>query len=340
MAIASRKIVILLQVISVMSLDIWLSQAFQGLGDRFIPLMSFFTWLGYPQAYMIAMAIIYWSIDRQLGLRVAIFLPLVASLNSMMKQAFHAPRPYWVDPGIRAIRVSNGFGMPSGHAQASTVWLYAALHIKKTGFWIIAIVFAVMIGLSRVYLGVHFSTQVLTGWLTGIVFLFLFARYESTFLSWFLGRAYSVQLLLIGATSLGILLLGALILYLTRSWEIPVEWIINATDDLAAGGESILTSRGLGAVAGNSGGFLGVALGALFAHRRGGFDPGRPWIRVLRSVTGLVLLAALYLLFTLISPDPGKEVLAALWQFGGFSVIALFVIYLFPLLFDKCRRSS
>ncbi len=105
--------------------DFWLTQSLQSIGMWFTPIMKFFTWLGYPQAYMIIIAIIYWSFDRKLGLRLAIFLPFVASLNSILKQAIHAPRPYWLDPDIRAIQVSNGFGMPSGHAQASTVWFYA-----------------------------------------------------------------------------------------------------------------------------------------------------------------------------------------------------------------------
>jgi membrane-associated phospholipid phosphatase len=326
--------------ISVIPFDYWLSHAFQSLGESFVPVMSFFTWLGYPQAYMIAVAVIYWSVDRKLGLRLALFLPVVASLNSILKQAFHAPRPFWLDPGIKAIRVSNGFGMPSGHAQASTVWFYGAFHIKKTGFWILAVGMVLLIGLSRVYLGVHFSSQVIAGWLTGIILLVIFTRYEPTFLSWFLGRTFPGQLLLIGGISAVILLLGILILYFTREWKMPLEWISNAADDLAGNGEMILSSRGMSAVAGNSGGFLGVALGALLAHRRGGFDLGGTWMRLLRSVAGLIILTALYLMLTLISPDPGNDLMVALWRFIGFFAISFFSIYLFPLLCDRCRAST
>ncbi len=330
----------MVSVIPVVSADLWLSHAFQGLGDRFIPVMSFFTWLGYPQAYMIAVAIIYWSVDRKLGLRLAIFLPLVASLNSILKQAVHAPRPFWLDPGIRALRVSNGFGMPSGHAQAATVWLYAATIIKTRGFWILAIVVALMIGLSRVYLGVHFSSQVITGWLAGIVILVLFLRFESSVLTWFLGRRYTGQLLLICGIPVTMLLIGAFVLYLTRDWVMPPEWIGHAADDLAGSGETILTSRGMDGVAGNSGGFLGVALGGLFAHRRGGFEPGGVWRRVLRSVAGLVLLAALYLLLTLASPDSENMPAVAVWRFGGFFALSFFTIFLYPFLFEKWGRST
>ncbi len=324
--------------ILVIPVDFWLSQAFQGLGERLNPVMTAFTWLGYPQAYMIAVAILYWSVDRKLGLHLAIFLPVVASLNSLMKQVFHAPRPFWVDPGIDAIRVSNGFGMPSGHAQSATAWLYAAVSIKKPWFWVLAVVMALMIGLSRVYLGVHFSSQVLAGWLTGIIVLVLFSRYEEKFLLWFLGLKFSRQLLLLSGITAGIFLLGVLCVWATRRWEMPQEWINNAADDLAGTGESILSSRGLVAVSGNCGGFFGATLGALLIHRRGGFDPGGTWIRLLRSITGFILLAAVYYIFLMISPDPDNDLLEAVWRFSGFFVISLVTLYLFPLLFERFRH--
>ena len=275
--------------------DYWLTQSMQTIGDWITPIMKFFTWLGYPQAYMIIIAVIYWSFDRKLGLRMALFLPVVSSLNSILKQAIHAPRPYWLDPDIRAIHVSNGFGMPSGHAQASTVWLYAASFLKRKWFWAMAVAVVLMVGMSRVYLGVHFSSQVLAGWLIGIIVVILFFRLESKFLTWFLGQKFNQQLLLICGISIFFLLLGGLFVFILRNWEMPAEWIRNSADDLAGRDETILSSIGLGAVAGNTGGFMGVALGALLSHRSGGFDArGKGWKRFLRSVAGLLIFFMLY----------------------------------------------
>ena len=111
--------------------DFWITFTLQDLGDWLTPIMTFFTYLGHPLAYMIVIAVIYWSFDRKLGLRLGIFLPVVVALNAILKQAFHAPRPFWADPDITAIKVANGFGFPSGHAQTSTVWLYAGYWLKK-----------------------------------------------------------------------------------------------------------------------------------------------------------------------------------------------------------------
>jgi hypothetical protein len=134
------------------------------------------------------------------------------------------------------------------------------------------------------------------------------------------------------------LLLGIFIRFLLRDWEMPLEWIRHAADDLAGRELSIRTSIGLSAVAGNAGGFLGVSLGALLSHRQGGFNPGGPgWKRVLRSLAGLVLLAILYGAFDWVSPDPARDLLSSLWRFSGFFLISLSAIFLLPHLFKRFR---
>lgn len=321
--------------------DFWFTLFLQGMGDWLSPIMKFFTWLGYPQAYMIIIAIIYWSVDRKLGLRLAIFLPVTASLNSILKQAIHAPRPYWLDPNIKAIQVSNGFGMPSGHAQASTVWLYAASCLKRGWFWAIALAVVLMIGLSRIYLGVHFSSQVLLGWAIGILVLLSFFRYEPKVLLWFLGKKFATQLIVISGIAILILILGGVFVFILQGWEMPAEWIRNAADDMAGSNESILSSIGMASVAGNAGGFFGVALGALLSHRYGGFDAGGTmWKRLLRSVVGLMFFLALYGIVILTSPDQTREVLYSIWRFTGFFAISFSTIFLIPCLFIRLNLLS
>ena len=290
---------------------------------------------------MIIVAIIYWSFDRKLGLRLAIFLPLVASLNSILKQAIHAPRPYWLDPGIKAIQVSNGFGMPSGHAQASTVWIYAAAFVKRVWFWALAICIVFLIGLSRVYLGVHFSSQVLIGWLIGLVVVLIFFRFEKKVLTWFLNKKLSSQLFLISLISALILILGGIFVIINQHWEMPIQWISNSSAYFTSGNETILFSIGIESVAGNAGAFMGTAMAAILSHRQGGFDAGgKVWKRVLRSVTGLLIFFALYGILMLSTPDQAKVVLYSAWKFSGFFVISFSAIYLVPLLFMRIHLIS
>jgi len=322
-------------------LEIWLIHEFQNLGDWLIPVMKGFTWIGYPQAYMLIIAIIYWSFDRKMGLRLAIFLSLVSSLNSILKQLIHAPRPYWIDPGIKAIKVSNGFGMPSGHAQAATVWLLAGSYVKKGWFWVVVIAVTFLVGLSRTYLGVHFPSQVIIGWLIGVALLLIFVRYENKVITWINNIRLSYQLLFVlGITAILMILGGISVVYL-NDWKFPAEWLVNSSVYLEGENETIQLSVGLKAVTGNAGGFLGTAMGAILIKRSGGFNAkGTFWKRILRCVIGVALIAGIYFVFQSAAPDEKHSILYNLWRFSAFMIMAFSIIYLIPVLFIKTKLAS
>jgi hypothetical protein len=231
--------------------------------------------------------------------------------------------------------------MPSGHAQAATVWLYVSSYLKSKWFWAIAIIITVMVGLSRVYLGVHFSSQVVAGWFIGMLMVFLFLRFESRILTWFMNRKLINQLLFISGISLLFLLFTWFFVFILRNWEMPAEWIRNAADDLSGKDETIITSVGMASAAGNVGGFMGAAMGALLSHRNGGFEPsGTWWKRILRSITGLLLFFALYRVIQFISPEETQEIIYSIWRFCGFFVISISAIFLIPILFKRINLLS
>ncbi len=323
--------------INILEWEILMILWLQHLDVKVTPVMEFFTWLGYPQAYMIIVAVIYWPLDRKLGIRMALFLPLLSSINSILKFAIHAPRPYWVSTEIMAIHASNGFGMPSGHAQASTVWLLASSYLRKKWFWIVAILSAFLIGLSRAYLGVHFPTQVITGWTIGIIVLICFIRLEEKIATWIKGISVSLQLLFVLGITILILLAGIMILIFTCHWQMPGQWIGKAAPYLSLD-TNILRYYSMAAVAGNAGSFLGVAIGAILMDKSGNFRVSdKWWVHLLRIILGLACMFLLYTGLQKISPVEENLIPNAIWRFMGFYIISFLAVYLLPMLYIRLK---
>jgi len=97
-------------------------------------------------------------------------------LNELLKNIFLRPRPDFPNVFYHEI----GYGFPSGHAMLSVLFYgMTAYLIASQGFsWktqirlvVTAFTISVLIGFSRIFLGVHFLTDVLGGWAAGVVWL-------------------------------------------------------------------------------------------------------------------------------------------------------------------------
>lgn len=153
------------------------------------PLLSgifrFFTLLGQEVIVLAILCFFYWCYNKKLAYRISFGFFLSGLLVQGLKITFRIPRPWVRDPLFKpveeAIKAATGYSFPSGHTQAATA-LYGtmAFAAKKKILKIILFLVIIMVGLSRMYLGVHTPADVLTSF--GITFLtVLLVHYFSTF---------------------------------------------------------------------------------------------------------------------------------------------------------------
>lgn len=89
--------------------------------------------------------------------------------NQILKKIFERPRPYTVNPSVElVIEKLSSFSFPSGHSRCA-VECAIAIYANNKKWGIAAIVLAVLTCLSRMYLYVHYPTDVLAGAALGII---------------------------------------------------------------------------------------------------------------------------------------------------------------------------
>lgn len=146
-------------------------------------LFLFATALNSREFYVPALGLLYWCVDRGLAFRLTNLLLTTLWVNSALKHALGLPRP---DPRLVDVLVAESTpGMPSGHAQAATVfWGYlAGVAGTPAARWAAAAMIAT-ISLSRIYLGVHFPLDLAAGWLLGFLWLAIGFRLPAAARRW------------------------------------------------------------------------------------------------------------------------------------------------------------
>lgn len=279
-----------------------LRDTFPGLGEFFLLLSQF----GSELIFIGVLLTLFWAINKKEGILATYILIFAFISNYWLKILIAKERPpvsNWY-PGTNPPNYST----PSGHSQFSaTLYGWFTVRIKKWWMLIIAIVLTTLVGISRIYLGVHFLGDVLIGWGIGVLTVIAFYYLEKPARE-FLSR-YEEEYLLIGLAIIALVMM-------VISGILPQP-----------------PNDNFGAIGGMA---IGIAIGLALEKRFVGFtmEPvnGQKWRLVLRVVIGIVIVVCLMVGLSGILPSEN------LWLRGiRYFIVALTGVFVWPFIFKKAN---
>jgi hypothetical protein len=272
-----------------------------------------------------------WCYSASLGTRLGLALLISAGTNTILKLAFALPRPFWVDPRVKALSVETSFGLPSGHAQNAVVlWGYLAYQIRRWWATVAALMLILAISTSRFYLGMHFPADIVAGWIVGAVVLVLFILGEKPLARWLKGRRLATRLGLAAGLALGMLGLGLVAAQNGLARPLPAEWAENYRQ--ALGPAIPFFPASVEDLVSGTGALLGFGVGAVLLDAWGGFSTqSGGWLRLARFFVGVVGVLALQLGLDLVFPE-GET-----FRFFRYGLIGLWIAYGAPRAFVALR---
>ena len=136
------------------------------------------TYLGDEIAFLVIALILIWCVDKKTGYYVLSVGFLGTIANQFMKLWFRIPRPWVLDPEFtileQAREGASGYSFPSGHTQSS-VGTFGAISavIKNKVLRGVCIAVAILVPLSRMYLGVHTPLDVSVAAVMALILIFI-----------------------------------------------------------------------------------------------------------------------------------------------------------------------
>jgi len=321
------------------SIEIAVTLFLQGMGSWLAAPMRLISFLGQEEFYLLLMPAVYWSIDTALGIRLGIMLLTAQFTNTFFKLLGQTPRPYWFDPRVQAYSTETSFGLPSGHSQSSAgIFGLLATQVRRRWVTVVMLVTIFLVGISRIYLGVHFLTDVLVGWLLGGLLVLLFARLDAPVSAWIERMSLAQQVGLAAASSLGIVLLNMLVIAFTPSFLLPQTWVTNS---LAAAPEVTIDPFKLDGIFTIAGTWFGLLAGAAWLRKRfGKFDAGGQALhRLARYAIGAVGVFILWYGLGAVLPR-NEDILSYVLRYARYTLIGVWISALAPLLFVRLGISK
>ena len=274
------------------------------------------TYFGSEWLFIAAAIIVYWCVSKKYGYYLMATGMIGTTICQVLKISFQVPRPWIRDPAFTPVEAAlsgaRDYSFPSGHTQNVTSVLGGVARFTgKKAVRIVCIVLVVLVAFSRMYLGVHYPTDVAAGLICGLILVFaLYPVFEKS--------GDSIRGIVIVFCAAAVLALAAALVVEFRVWSADID-----AERLAETVKTLSMMYGC---------TIAVIIGAPIERKKIHFDTHAPWwAQILKVVLGLAVVVGLRVgLKPLLALLLGGSSVAVAIRYG---LMVLFVLDVWPLTF-------
>lgn len=283
-------------------------KAVQSIANPFLTtIVKSISFLGAFTIYVALISIFYWCIDEKKGFKIGFVLMFSNCINAVIKNNLKVPRPYTKEPSIQ-LSTENSYSTPSNHSQSAasffTTFAFSAGSFSKLVKILFIFLVPFVIGFTRIYLGVHYPSDVIIGLIFGYLISIGFLFFEKPIADFCNRLRYTVKILIVA-------LITFVFLFFCKE---------NNTADFGM--------------------FFGFVTGYILLKEKTDFSAkqGSTKQKVLRFFIGLALTGLVYLLLKFLLP--GKESIHYnLFAFVRYAIVTFFMSFIAPFIFAKMKLS-
>ncbi len=294
-----------------------------GAGSCLVPFMMKMSFIGEMSTVLIFIAIIYWCVSKEYGRYFLMGWTGCRVVNGLLKVTACAYRPWIRDariiPHTEAMETATGYSFPSGHStNAGALYGGGAIRRELPGILRITLgLTAVLIAVSRNFLGVHTPQDIWVGLGAGVLVMWLTMK----LLAWL--EKHPEKDILVMCLGIGI---SVAVAVFAASKKYPVDY--DEAGKILVDGAKMARDTYKGA-----GWCIGFMTGWVLEKRYIGFSTDVPVMtRAVRLVTGVMSYYAVSLIFTdLVKewiPGPGGPLMACFIQ-------TFYITFIFPWLIKR-----
>ncbi len=175
--------------------------------DKFFSLV---TYLGWETIFLVVALVLIWCVNKKYGFFILYCGLIGQAASQWLKLIFRVERPWVAFPDFKpiesAIKEAGGYSFPSGHTQIATTTYggLALLYRRKKWLSTLLIVAVLLVGFSRMYLGVHYPSDVIFSLVFNTALIICF---------YLIGKRYACDSTSSVLRVIGLLAMGSLLVY-------------------------------------------------------------------------------------------------------------------------------